>query len=206
MAHLRVLPGRKRVTIMNRTLFKTSLAAVLLAGAAYAQNSAPVAQPSTPAPAVNPDNSGSAPTVVQAPNAAPNTGSPTQIVYTPKLPTAAELTNAAAAQGYTVERIVTTANQVVAFYRTSNGQATTVAYQALPPSGTTTTAAPVTAAPAPAVVVTAPPPTVVYETAPRVVYYDYPYYYGPVWYPSVSVGFGFRSYHGGYFRGGFRHR
>jgi len=52
-------------------------------------------------------------------------------------------------------------------------------------------------------VVTPAPQTVVYETAPRVVYYEsypYPYYYPRYWYPPVSLsfGFGFRSYHGGY--------
>jgi hypothetical protein len=149
--------------------------------------------------------------VVQAPNSATPVGSTpttaTQIVYMPQLPNAADLTNAAAAQGFTVERIVQTSNQVIAFYRTPSGQATTVAYQSLPPGGTV-------AAPTPAVVVTSLPRTVVYETAPRVVYYDHPdYYYPRVWYPPVSLsfGFGYRSFYGGNFhRGhihrGFRHR
>jgi hypothetical protein len=152
--------------------------------------SAPVviATPSTPAPTI-------AAPMASAPAAAPN-----QIVYTPRLPTAAELTSAAAAQGLGVERIEQSPTQVVAVYKTSNGQTNTVAYQTLPPAGT--------AAPATNYVTTAPAPTVVYEQpAPRVVYYndynDDPFYYpySPrVWYPPVSVrlGFGF----GGHFHGG----
>ena len=207
-----VLPGRITVTLMNRTAFTLVVAAGLSAGIARAQTpaSAPVAQPSSPAPVV-----------VQAPAApaaAATSTAPgvTQIVYSPKLPTAEELTHAAAAQGYTVEKIVQTANQVIAFYRNASGQPTTVAYQSLPPTGTPApapAATVVTPTATPAVVVTSPPPaTVVYETAPRVIYHDYPrYYYPRVWYPSVSFGFGYRSYHGG-FHGhhphhrGFRHR
>ena len=93
-----------------------------------------------------------------------------------------------------------TANQVIAFYRNAGGQTSTVAYQTLPPS-----AAPAPAA-APAPVVVTAPPTVVYQTAPRVVYYDYPgYYYPRMWYPPVSFSFGV-GYSRGYYHGGHRHR
>lgn len=190
---------------MNRTLLTLALAAALPAASAQAQNSVVngVVQPTSPA-AGTASASAPAPVVVESQNApAANTSAATpssftQIVYSPKLPTAADLTSAAAQQGLTVERIVQTANQVIAFYRNGSGQTTTVAYQALPPSGSP--------APAPApVVVTAPPPTVVYQTAPRVVYYDdyYPTYYAPrYWYPPVSLsfGFGYRSFHGGHGR------
>ena len=127
----------------------------------------------------------------------------TQTVYTPQLPNPADLTNAAKAQGLTVDRIVQTSNQVIAFYRNANGQTTTVAYQTLPPTGVTQTPAPT--------VVTSPPPTIVYETAPRVVYHeDYPayypsYYYPRYWYPPISLSFGFGFGHG-YYHGGYRHR
>ena len=183
--------------------YRPFLALVLIGcvgtGAAHGQSqTTDVVQPATPAPAV-------------ASSAAPSSGAtpaPTQIVYTPQLPTAAELTNAAGAQGLTVERIVQTANQVVAFYRNSSGQTSTVAYQSLPPAG----AAPAPSlapqvvvtspAPAPQVVVTAPPPTVVYQTAPRVVYYDYPaYYYPRTYYPPVSFSFGL-GYNRGFYHGG----
>ena len=101
-----------------------------------------------------------------------------------------------------------TSTQVIAFYRNASGQPTTVAYQSLPPAGTPVVSATATASTAtPRVVVTSPPPqTVMYETVPRVVSSsDYPaYYYPRVWYPPISVGFGFgyRSFHGG----GRRHR
>jgi hypothetical protein len=195
---------------MNRTTLTLTLVAALCAGTAYAQNSATtVAQPTSPAPRVATPNQPSAanqtPAVVQVPNA-PTPTSAAQTVYTPKLPTPEDLTSAAAAQGYTIERLVQTGTQVIAFYRTPNGQSTTVAYQSLPPAGPAPAANP---APAPArVVVTAPPP-VVYETVPRVVYYDdyYPsYYYPRVWYPPVSLsfGFGYHSFRGGY-HGGYHH-
>lgn len=178
---------------MNRSLFTLAFCTLGLAGAAFGQEAATapagVAQPTSPAP-------------VAAPAAA--APAPTQIVYTPKLPTAQELTDAAAAQGMTVERISQTSLQVIAFYRNANGQPVTVAYQALPPTGVAQTPAPTQ--PAPAVVVTAPPPTVVYETAPRVVYYETPaYYYPRYYYPPVSLSFGF-GYRGGYYGGHHHHR
>lgn len=197
--------------------YRPSIALVLIgcvgAGAAHGQSqTSEVVQPSSPPPQVA---SAAAPT---ASNPAP--ANITQIVYTPQLPGAAEITNAAAAQGMTVDRIVQTAHQVVAFYRHANGQTSTVAYQSLPPTGATT--APVAAAPqvvvtspapavAPQVVVTAPPPTVVYQTAPRVMYYDYPtYYYPRTYYPPVSFSFGLGYnrgfYHGGHGRHHYRHR
>ncbi|MEO5961770.1 MAG: hypothetical protein ABIR80_21875 [Opitutaceae bacterium] len=132
---------------------------------------------------------------------APTQPGAAQIVYTPQLPSAADLTNAAAAQGLTVERIVQTGNQVIAFYRNTNGQAFTVAYQPLPPTA-------VGQNPAPAVVVTQQPaPAVVYRPAPRVVYYDdYPdYSYPRYWYPPISLSFGF-GYGRGYYHGGLHHR
>ena len=196
-----------------------AVAAVVGAGALQAQSPAasPVAQPASAAPAVV-QTTPAARTVTQAPGTAPVATSITQTVYTPQLPAASDLTNAAQAQGWTVEKIVTTPTQVIAFYRDPTGKASTVAYQTLPPSGTAPAPATLTSAPqavAPTVVVTSPPETVVYETAPRVVYYDtYPAYYSPYYYPysgawyppvSLSFGFGYRSYHGGHYHG-HRHR
>jgi hypothetical protein len=213
-AQFDVSQGRKHMTTMKHPLLALSLAAWCLGSVAYAQapGETGVAQPTTAAPTVVlPASSPAtpAPEVVQSPNAASAGAGVTQIVYTPQLPTAAEITNAAAAQGLTVERLVQTSNQVIAFYRTGSGQAMNVAYQSLPPAGS----AVATPTPAPAVVVTSPPPTVVaapprtvvYEPAPRVIYYDYPsYYYPRVWYPPVSfnVGFGYHRFHHG---GGFHH-
>ena len=171
----------------TKLLFTTVLGATALA-VAHAQQPA---TPTTPAP-----------TVVSAPPAAP--AAPAQTVYTPRLPTANDLTNAAAAQGITVERIEQGASQVTATYRYANGQTNTVVYQVLPPAG-----AP--AATAQTQVVQGPPPAVVYEQAPRTVYVEE--YYGPRYYPypyayyppvSLHLGFGY-GYRGGYY-GGFHHR
>lgn len=183
---------------MKIEAFASVLAATLLTGSAYAQDSTSVsastsrvATPTTPAPVI---------VTTQAP-------APNQIVYTPQLPTVADLSNAAAAQGLTVERIEQSSTQIVAVYKYANGQTNTVAYQTLPPAtgttGTTTTVAPST--------------TVIYESSPRIVY-AYDPFYDPFWYPPfavrVGVGFGFRGgygyrggyggFHGGY-GGGFHH-
>ncbi len=174
---------------MKTKIITSVVVAALLASGVSAQDSTPasaspnhVVTPTTPAPAV-------------APAAAP---APNQIVYTPRLPGASELTNAAAAQGLTIERIEQSASQIVAVYKNASGQTNTVAYQALPPA----------TAPAPAP--TTPPPALLYAPAPRVVYYDsydpfyyssYPYY-PRVWYPPVSLRLGFGFGH----RGGFHHR
>jgi hypothetical protein len=184
---------------MNRTIFTLASIALSLGGGLRAENApATVAQPMAPAPVVNAAaaTKNDSPPAATAPNASAPTNA-TQIVYTPQLPNVADLTKAANEQGYTVEKVVQTNNQIIAFYRQANGQQTTVAYQTLPPSAASAPA--LVAAPAP-VVVTAPP-TVVYESAPRVVYYDD--YYPRVWYPpiSLSFGFGYRSFRGGYYGG-----
>jgi hypothetical protein len=141
--------------------------------------------------------------VQQAPSsAAPQLApAPSQIIYSPRLPSPTELTSVAAAQGMTVEQITQNANQVTAIYRSANGQTSTVAYQLLP-----------TAAPAPTQTVVAPtqtvvvpaPTTVIYEE-PRTVYYES---YGPAWpryyYPPVSLSLGF-GYYRGWGGGGFHH-
>ena len=181
---------------MKIETLKFIIAATLLSGSAYALDVTPgvasttnVAVPTTPAPVLSSETN-----PVPAPN---------QIVYTPRLPSVAELSNAAAAQGLTVDRIEQSATQIVAVYRNANGQTNTVAYQTLPP----TTAA--------TVATTSQPPTVVYESAPRVIYYDdYDPFYYPYWYAPFSVrvglGFGYHyhggyGYHGGYHGGGFHH-
>lgn len=126
----------------------------------------------------------------QAPSPAPN-----EVVYVQQLPSAAELTRAAAAQNVQIERIDQTQSQVVVVYKYSNGQENTVAYQPLSQAN----AVPTPTTPAPAAT-TAPQTTVVYSSP---YYYD-PYYYpGWGWWgPPVVVGFGF---HGGWgFRGHWR--
>lgn len=194
---------------MNRKFLSLSVATVLVTGTLGAQTpNAPVVAPSpppvmnsAPAPTPLPQTQTQTATATAAPaQTAPTQSGVTQIVYTPQLPNVTDLTNAAAAQGLTVERMVQTGTQLIAFYRNASGQATTVAYQTLPPSAVAT--APVVTAPAPT--------TVVYAPAPRVIYYEDPYYYPRVWYPPVSLsfGFGYRGgyYGGGYYGGGHRHR
>jgi hypothetical protein len=127
---------------------------------------------------------------------------PNEIVYVPQLPSASDLTKAAAAQGVTVLQINQTSNQITVTYKYSNGQTNTVAYQPLSAADSNGVPVP-TVAPAPGTVAVAPATTVVYQSAPGYYYdYPYPYYYGWGWYPPVSIGLGF-GFHGGGFRGGF---
>jgi hypothetical protein len=175
---------------MKIEALKFVLAATLLSSSAYAldapssaASTSNVAVATTPAPIVAPEA-----------NPAP---APNQFVYTPRLPSVADLSNAASAQGLTVDRIEQSATQIVAVYRNASGQTNTVAYQTLPPTTATTATT------------TTPPPTVVYESTPRVVYYydGYDPFYYPYWYApfSVRVGLGYGyHFHGGYgYRGGF---
>jgi hypothetical protein len=122
---------------------------------------------------------------------------PDRVVYAPRLPTVQELTNAAAAGGFAIARIEQTPTQVTVVYKLADGRPDTVAYAALPPPSTGTTAVAVPS-PAPKVVVT-PAPTVIYTRSPRVVYYDPWYYDSWSYYPpvSVSLGFGYGRYWGG---------
>jgi len=183
---------------MNSKTVTALFAATLFHAGVFAQapqSSAPVVTPSTPPPMV-------ASTSSQAPTPAPN-----QLIYVPRLPTAQELTNAAAAQGRSIERIEQNNSQITLITRDASGQLNSVAYQLLPTAGNAPASAP---PPANVTVVTSPPPTVVYtEPAPQVYYYeDYgPRYYAP-WYPPVSLhlGFGYYRGFGGGYRGHFHHR
>jgi hypothetical protein len=133
------------------------------------------------------------------------TPTPNEVVYVPQLPSAAELTKAAAAQGVTVEQINQTSSQITVVYKYSNGQVNTVAYQPLSAADASAVPMPTTAAPG--TVAAAPATTVVYQTAPGYYYdYPYPYYgygYGWGWYPPVAIGVGIGFHGGGGFRGGF---
>jgi hypothetical protein len=125
---------------------------------------------------------------------------PSQVVYAPRLPSAVELTNVAAAQGLGVEKIVQTSSQITVVYRSASGQTNTVAYQLLPTAST----------PAAAVVAATPPRVVYVQPAPRYYYdpfYDpfyAPTYYGNPWLVPVSLNlgwsWGYRGYHGGHHR------
>jgi hypothetical protein len=183
---------------MNIKLLTSAALVAAAVSSSYAQSPA---TPNSPAPTVVSAQQATSNAVQQ-----PAPTGPTQVVYTPRLPSAQDLTNAASQQGLTVERIEQSDAQVVAVYRNSNNQITTVAYQVLPPAGTASAPTQTT------VVTSAPNVTYVTTPPPRVVYVEeyyrpYPYYYYPP--VSLSLGFGYRSYggyHGGFHGGGFRHR
>ena len=104
-----------------------------------------------------------------------------QYVYAPRLPSVAELSNAAGAQGLTIDKVIQTASQMTVVYRSSNGQTNTVAYMLLPAAGSTSATSTV------AVATTTPPPTVVYAApAPAPVYYYDPFYY-PSYMPVPGI-------------------
>lgn len=193
---------------------KTKLFSLIVAAAGFIALGAraQVAEPSTPAPAMD--------VLSSAPQA-------NQVVYAPRLPAVNELTNVAAAQGLTIEKVVQSVSSMTVVYRSANGQVNTVAYLLLPAAGApaatstvaiaptaTTNASPVTTAvvgtTTPTVVAMASPaPQVVYvpsSPAPAY-YYDpfyYPYYnYGYPWYGPVSVSFGLGYYSGRYYGGGY---
>lgn len=175
----------------NPILHAVVLATALLATGASAQT----ASPPPPADA----------TPMVSPMPAPN-----QIIYIPQLPSPAELANAAAAQGGSVEQINQTSTQITIVYKYANGQTNTICYQLLSNAG----AAPAVSAPTGAPMTTVVPTTTtaVYATPSPAYYYpygySYPYGYYYPWYAPVSIGlgfnFGYGYYHGGYYGGGFR--
>jgi len=168
---------------MHIKLFPVLVAGALLTVAARAQDSA-VATPTSPA--ATQQQAQAQPAVSQAVAPTPN-----QVIYSPRLPSPAELTSAAAAQGLTVEQVSQTASQVTVIYRNNAGQLNTVAYQLLPTNGVPAT-----------VVAPTPAPTVVYQSPPSVVYYEsYAPYWPRYYYPPVSVSLGF-GYYRGWGRGG----
>lgn len=169
------------MSILHRAVTFSALGVAFIVGAVRAQTPAPVTVVTAPS-----SNATAAPAPAPAADA-PAVGTPapaaaqlSQIVYARQLPSAAELTIAATAQGFSVERITQTATEVVATYRNSAGQLTAVAYRIMPPNAAS--------APAPAM----------YETSSRVVYYDYPDYHYPRGF--VGVGFGRHGFRGGHFR------
>ena len=160
---------------MKTKLIPVLIFAAGLLGTALAAESETTASPATPAPA------------------------PDRTVFAPRLPSPAELTAIAAAQGQSIERIEQTASQVTITTKTPDGRTTTVLYQLLSTAGN-----------APARVATAPRATVtsvVVQEEPEVVYAPrYRYYssYDPVWdyWPPLALGIGLGwSFHGGYGHG-----
>ncbi len=114
---------------------------------------------------------------------------PDQTIYAPQLPSVAELTNAATAQGLTIKQITQSAHDLRITYQTADGQILVVLYRLLTDAG--------------ANLAQAAAPTVVYAVAPSPVYYFYDPYYPPV---SVRLSLGLRTsgYRTSSFRGGRR--
>ncbi len=183
----------------TRSVFSFALGAAALLGAGSSVFAAetPAAAPVEAAPAIT------------------ETPHPDRIIYSGQLPSVAQLTQTAKAQGLTVASITQTASEVAVTYRLQDNSTRTVSYQLLPTNadGTAAVEPPpgnvavaVTPAPVQVVEVTEPAPTVVY----RYRYYD-PFYYDPFyWGPrapvSVQLGFGFGGHrHGGYYGGHHHH-
>jgi len=181
------------ISMKTSSFSLVSLLASLVTAGVHAQtgSTSPAAIAASTAPVIQ---ATSTPPLPPAPAPA---GVPNQVVYTPRLPSPTELSNAAVAQGTMLERIEQTPTQVIAVFKHPQGISNTVSYQLLPPSGTPTTQ----------VVVQEQRPTVIYRESPRVIYYDdYPRYYSPYpyrWYPPFSVHLGIGHGHS-YRRGGYR--
>lgn len=144
-----------------------------------------------------------------APSPAAPAPAPDRTVFAPRLPSPAELTDIAAAQGQSIERIEQTASQVTVTTKTADGRTTTVLYQLLSTAANAPAARVATTAPRAAVT-----QVVVQDDDPEVVYVPrYRYYgYDPVWdyWPPVTLGIGLGwSFHGDYGHGhygGWHHR
>lgn len=183
------------MNIRTVSLFALGAMALCGAGARALAAEAPATAPAeTPAPLVT------------------ETARPDRIVYSPQLPSVAQLTQTAQAQGLTIANITQTAAEIAVTYRLQDGSTRTVSYQPLPLNADGTAAV----APAPNTVVT-PAPVQVVEVpppAPRVVYryryydpfYDDPFYWGRPAPVSLHLGFGFGShYRPHHYHGHFRH-
>ena len=111
---------------------------------------------------------------------------PNSIIYIPRLPTPAELSNAAAAQGLTIAKMEQTSDHITVVYEYSNGQTNTICYQLLSTAGVATAPG----APAPASSATAVVPasttTVVYPDPGTITTTPIYYPWGWPWYGPVS--------------------
>jgi hypothetical protein len=159
---------------MKNKLIPVLIFAAGLLGTALAAESETAASPAAPAPA------------------------PDRTIFAPRLPSPAELTDIAAAQGQSIERIEQTASQVTVTTKTADGRTTTVLYQLLSTAGN----APARVAAAPRASVTNV--VVVQDDDPEVVYVPrYRYYsYDPAWdyWPPLGLGIGLGwTFHGGYY-------
>jgi hypothetical protein len=187
------------MNIRTVSLFALGATALVAGAGAFAQDVPPAPSPSTEA----------APVATEMPRA-------DRVVYSGQLPSVAQLTQTAKAQGLTVSSITQTASEVAVTYRLQDNSTRTVSYQLLPTNadGTAAVEPPpghvavaVTPAPAPVQVVqlVEPPPTVVYRYRYADPFYYDPFYWGPRAPVSVHLGFGFGGHYHGHHRGHYHH-
>jgi hypothetical protein len=169
----------------NSLITPVVLATALFAVTAVAQTAAPAATP-TPAAMASP----------AGPMPAPNS-----TIFVPRLPTPADLSNAAAAQGLAIAKMEQTTDHITVVYQYADGQTNTIAYYLLSAAGS----AIAPGAPAPVSATVVVPATATAVVYPQPVYYYDPFYYGYEggwpWYAPVSLSFGF-GYNYGHFGGG----
>ena len=139
---------------------------------------------------------GCASAFAQAPDSSNAMPAPSQIVYLPQLPSAADLAKAAPSQGVTIAQIIQTSDQLTVVYKLANGQTSAVAYRLLSAADAPSSQCPARCCPSTPAPAVAPPAAAVVYTTPAYLYHSPDYYYpyfGPV---SVNLGFGW-GWHGG---------
>ena len=211
---LTVLNPNHRMPKKTSSLFPVALLAAVFAGsAAFAQNNPPAPAAAAPAPKALAVGS-----LTELPAA-------NHLVYLAQLPSAADLTEGAAARGITITRIDQTKESIVVVYQYSDGRLDTFAYTLLSAANSSdrprvADGQPTTMPQSSVVYTQSPPPnttTIVYTSEPETVYYRprYVRYYEPAydfWGPlALGVGIGWISgghhHHGDYGHGhGGRHR
>jgi hypothetical protein len=124
------------------------------------------------------------------------------LIHVQKLPTPAQITADAEAEGMSVTRMEQQSDRIIVSYRYASGNTRTFAYTTVLPSNPETEigASTVTSAPPPP----SPNYTVIYSEPAPVYYYPRSYYYNPYWpTTSFSLGLGFGRSYGGYGRYGY---
>lgn len=164
------------------------LACGVLAGTGlFAQEGATMATPPPPPPPSADDNA--APT----PAPTPVDG----LIHVQELPTTAQLTKDAEAEGMAITRMEQSTDRIVVTYRYASGNTRTFAYTTVLPEDPDT----VVGAPPPAPASESSPHYTVIYSEPPPVYYT-PRYYSPRYYdpfgPSLSIGLGFGRTYGTY--------
>lgn len=158
------------------------LACGALAGTAlFAQEAVTVTTPPPAPPALSPSNGPAPASAAAAPESVPVDG----LIHVQQLPSPAQLTKDAEAEGMVITRMEQSTDRIVVTYRYASGNTRTFAYTTVLPVDPDSEIAPPR--------VEASAPTVIYREAPRVIYDSYPRYvtrYYDPW-PTFSLGLGF---------------